>query len=251
MSRDASRDASRNASRGRAGPTAFMVAAYYVPLLYLVLGAVVCSRFSGWPLAGAIVGWIYGLPPLLGRLLLLLRGRPAGTFTSRQPEYRTWWLLAQLQMPFNRLALLEELLRLLPGMYPLWLRLWGGRVSLIAFWSPGARVLDRWSIDIERGAVLGTRCLLAGHAVSRGAGEDYEIVLGAVRVEAGAVVGAGAMLGPGTVVAANEILPAGMMLTPFTSWREGRKHAGREARPEGVPASTPSCTTAPRAEVSR
>jgi hypothetical protein len=44
-------------------------------------------------------------------------GRPEGQLTQDMSAYRVWWVLTQWQILFNRLPWLEELLRLVPGLY--------------------------------------------------------------------------------------------------------------------------------------
>ena len=73
-------------------------------------------------------------------------------------------------MVFNRLPWLEEILRLMPGLYALWLFLWGGRVSPLVYWAPGSLVIDRPLVIVERGAVIGAGAGLVGprrHARAR------------------------------------------------------------------------------------
>ena len=65
---------------------------------------------------------------------------------------------------FNRLPWIEEILRLVPGLYALWIFLWGGRVSPLVYWAPGSLVIDRPLVIVEAGAVIGMGAGLAGHA---------------------------------------------------------------------------------------
>lgn len=205
--------------------TWFMVAANYYSALYLLVGGVAVFLAGPAPAARVAVAlvWLYVVPPALARLILAARGAPVGRATADAPAYRTWWLLTQIQMVFNRVRLLEEVLRLIPGAYGLWLNLWGARVSLFAFWSPGVFVADRYLLRVGRGAVLGARCHVGGHIISATGGGGWELVVAPVTIEPGAVVGALAMVGPGCVIAAGETVPAGRRLAPFTAWRDGRR----------------------------
>ena len=205
--------------------TAFMVAANYYSVVYLAAGvlAVVAAGPSPATRLATALAWIYLVPPVLARLVLAARGAPVGRATVDTPAYRTWWLLTQLQMIFNRIRVLEELLRLIPGAYGLWLNLWGSRVSLLAFWSPGVFVTDRYLLDVGRGAVLGARCHLGAHIVSTSPDGGWELVVAPVTIGAGGVVGALAAMGPGCVLDAHQTLPAGRYLGVFTAWRDGRR----------------------------
>lgn len=70
-------------------------------------------------------------------------------------------------MLFNRVPWLEELLRLVPAFYALWIWLWGGKFSPFAYAGPGALITDRYAVEVQRGAVLGFQSALAGHMVVR------------------------------------------------------------------------------------
>ena len=121
-----------------------MIAANYYTVVYLVAGAVAVTvpelTLGGRAAVG--LAWVYVLPPLVGRLILAVQGRPIGQVRPGTRVYDTWWLLTQVQMLFNRIAVLEEALRLIQGAYSLWLNAWGSRVSLLAYWSPGTFVTD-------------------------------------------------------------------------------------------------------------
>jgi hypothetical protein len=198
-----------------------LVALGYVPLLFLAGGGLLAWWAQSFALA---LAWLYLLPPLLCRLVLALFGSPeTASATPDQPVYLRWWLLTQLQMPFNRLGVLEELLRLIPGVYALWLNLWGASVSPFAFWSRSVLVSERYLVRVGRGAVFGAYSGLAGHLVTRGEDGRMRLTVAPVVVEPGAVVGIRAGLGPGCRLCAGEVLPANRLLPPFTTWRGGRK----------------------------
>ena len=101
----------------------YALALNYLPVVYLLAGAGVVWRMPSLPLAlAAGLAWLYLLPPLVARMTLLAFGPPlarAAAPDSRQ--FKIWWFLTQMQMIFNRFPFLEEILRLVPGLYSLWL----------------------------------------------------------------------------------------------------------------------------------
>jgi hypothetical protein len=209
----------------RGGLAWYMIAANYYTLVYLVAGGFVVALPAlglGTRLALALF-WLYLLPPLLGRLALALLGRPDGEYTPETRAYRTWWLLTQLQVLYGRVALLEEALRIIPGAYSLWLRLWGSQVSLLVLWSPGVMITDRYLLRVAKGVVVGTRSTLGGHIATVDGRGEYLLTVAPIVLEEGSVVGALAGLGPGCHVFARETVPAGRLLPPFCAWKDGRK----------------------------
>lgn len=198
-------------------PDGFSLAANFVPLVLLAAGLALAT-LAGDRLAaraGAFALWLYLAPPLAARGLTAVCGRPGGELRQGDPGYRVWWLLTQLQMPFNRLPALEEALRLVPGLYAAWIGLWGGRVSARAFIGPRVVIADRWLVEVEAGAVVGFGAGLSGHMVTRDDDGRFRVTVAAPRVGAEAIVGGGAGLGPGAELAAGALLPAGRRIGPF------------------------------------
>jgi len=204
-------------------PSAYSLALNFVPLALVACG-IALVWIADTFLAGFAVAilWIYLAPPLIGRAAIALFGRPEGEALSQHSRaYKVWWLLMQLQLPFNRFAFLEELLRLVPGAYALWLALWGSKVSLVVFWGPGALAMDRHALRIGPAAVIGTRAVLSGHLAIKDDEGAFRVTLAPVEIGAGALIGGNAAIGPGCSVAPGEEVPAATFMRPFTRWESG------------------------------
>lgn len=203
----------------------FALAMNFLPLIHLVTGGVAVIAIDGAvDRCLTVAAWLYLLPPLCARLVMAVWGRPQGRGLERDSrDFKVWWVLAQLQMVFNRLPILEEVLRLVPGVYALWLNLWGSRVSPFAFWGPGARVIDRGLVQVGHGAIIGAQAALTGHLGRIATDGSQRVDVAIATVGPGAMIGARSGLGPGCTVAAGEELPAMRLLPPFTHWQGGRK----------------------------
>jgi hypothetical protein len=180
--------------------------------------------------AGAIVAWslawLYLLPPVVCRLTLVIFGTPRGrALTQDARAYKVWWFTYQWQIVFNRLPWLDEILRLVPGLYALWIFLWGGRASPLVYWAPGSLVIDRALVIVERGALIGAGAGLVGHAATMADDGSYRVDIAPVRVGRNAIMGARSGLSAGSELAPGAMLPAGRMLKPFTHW-DGRAKQG-------------------------
>jgi len=173
--------------------------------------------------AGLFFVMLYTILPLIARLLLLIFGKPEGrAITQNSRSFRLWWVLLQLQMPFNRLPLLEELLRLVPGIYPLWLNLWGAQVHPATFWGPGARILDRPYLKTGYGSIIGTDTLMSGHLSSMEKGR-FLVDIATIKIGSHAIIGARSSIGPGCVIEAGETLTATSRLAPFDHYVNGKR----------------------------
>jgi hypothetical protein len=191
-----------------------------VPLLH---AALVLWLGYVWSWLGALA-CLYLLPPLLLRLLLVVTGPlPSGTHALGSRTFLLWWATSQPQVIFARLPFLEEVLRLVPGCYSLWLRLWGSRIGRLTYWAPGVRVLDRHLLHIGNDVVFGAGSRLSAHVVSGTADGPAVLHLGTVTVGDRCRIGGYALLSPGTTVDADEEVHTCALFPPFTHWKEGRR----------------------------
>lgn len=212
-----------------------MVALTYLPLLLILSGILLATRLSSLAAAcGVFMLWLYLLPPVLGRIVLLTGSPVTDGAAPGEAAFKRWWLLTQLQMPFNRIGLLEELLRLVPGLYSLWLNLWGARVSLMTYWTRDVLISERYLLTIEPGVTLASQTGITAHLVSPDAYGELRLMVAPVVIERGAVLGIRSGLGPGCRVFAGELLPAGRMLPPYHGWRDGHKVKLNRLDPDAI-----------------
>jgi hypothetical protein len=214
--------ASRAAVGDASAPiTAFTLVLNYLPFVQLVTGATLVglwARSWGSALLGTMA-WLYLVPPIVCRLTFLAWGRPHGRgLTQKTRPYKVWWFTHQWQIVFNRLPWLEELLRLVPGLYAFWIGLWGGRVSPFAYWGPGSVIVDRGLVVVQPRAVIGMGAGLTGHLGRLAPDGTYCVDVAAPNVGRGAIMGARSGLGPGAQLLANQMLPAGRLIPPFVQW---------------------------------
>jgi len=209
-------------SRGRI----LLAALGFTPLLHAAaVAAPVAAAAAGrlpWPAAvAAAAAILYLLPPLAVRLAWLGRLPPPRTGIGSATFFR-WWFSAQWQVIFGRLPFLEECLRLVPGLYSTWLRLWGARIGGLVYWSPGVTILDRQWLRIGKRVVFGAGVRLNAHAIAQQEDEPSALFLGAVTVGDDAMIGGYSLLLPGCEVARGERTPPLRTIHPFSRWERGR-----------------------------
>ena len=204
-----------------------MVLLGYLPFLHLaavialtVLGSLGYVRF-GWAWSLAV---LYVLPPMVVRTATWLGGaRPQGRFDVNSSAFLKWWFAAQWQIIFNRLPFLEELLRMWPGIYSLWMRLWGARVGKFVYWSPGVRVLDRQLLQVGDRVVFGAGVRLNGHVLLPNDSGTMELAVGTISIGSDTLVGGYSLLLAGVQVEGGQVTPPLRTLQPFTTWKDGRR----------------------------
>ena len=204
-----------------------MVALGYVPFLHLstVAATFVLPLAGGSPLPWSLLSLavLYLVPPLACRLASSITPAPDGTFELDTREFLRWWFLAQWQVIFNRFPVLEEALRMVPGLYSQWLRLWGSRIGSLVYWSSGVTMLDRSYLDIGDRVVFGAGVVVSPHNLAPEASRRLKLLVSTVSVGDDTMVGGQAILAPGVRIASEEMIPAFQRLAPFTTWEGGKR----------------------------
>jgi hypothetical protein len=165
------------------------------------------------------------VPAAVVRTTLALRPLPAGDVALDSPQFRLWWFTSQWQVIFNRLPWIEEAIRLVPGLYTTWLRVWGAKVGRLVYWTPGLRILDRALIDIGDRVVFGAGVKINPHIIMPDDHGKLVLRIGTVRIGSDALVGGYSLLLAGCWIGGGEASPGKRELRPFTGWENGRRVA--------------------------
>lgn len=205
--------------------SAKIIALNYFSFIFMVTGIFLAFQFGHTVLQQIIVFlcWLYLVPPLLARLIILFYGKPTGIVTTSSRTHMVWWMLFQVQLVFNRFPFLEEILKVIPGLYAIWLNLWGARVNLFSFWAPGVTVMDRYHLAIGKGVILGTGCLLSAHVLVKKGNGEMMLVVDRIIIETDVLIGVKAMVSPGCHIHPSQIIPAQKSLKPYTEIVDGQQ----------------------------
>lgn len=209
-----------------AGHRLAMVAMAYLPFCFCLsvlslIGAALSGLGPRWLLAAAI-GVLYLLPPLAVFPLRLKNRLKATRVPIESGAFLSWWYVAQWQVVFNRLPILEEILRLVPGAYSTWLRLWGAKIGKLVYWSPGMRISDRPFVEIGDRTVIGLDTKLYAHFLSKSTTGATELCLAPIQIGHDVLIGGCSLLTAGVQVASCEQTRPVRPLAPFSHYRAGR-----------------------------
>lgn len=144
----------------------------------------------------AAFGSAYLLPVLAFRLLVAVRPIPTGFTAIDEPKFSPWWAAHNLQLGYDVFPVFENAIRLVPGLYSAWLRLWGSRIGPGVYWTQSVRVMDRSLVDVDAGAIFGHQIDLIAHAIFPRQ-KKLMLYVERIHVGAGTLIGAYSALGPG------------------------------------------------------
>ncbi len=184
------------------GAVGWMIGVARAPSLLHALAALV-----------GLAAWIYLVPLLAYRLHDRLWPLRTGGSYLVGGEYSPWWGGHQIQLVYYAFPWLESALRLVPGLYSAWLRLWGSKVGKQVYWTPAVEIGDRALMDIGDGVIFGHRVAAFCHVI-KPRRTNVLLVVRKVTVGSGAFVGAGVVLAPGATVAPGAFVEAGTHVYP-------------------------------------
>lgn len=156
---------------------------------------------------------LYGLPVLVYQLHQLIYPLQEGISYLQRKEYSPWWGSHQIQVIYIAIPALEAVLRLIPGLFSFWLRLWGAKVGRNVYWTPGLEIADRSLLEIGDRVVIGHRVGIYSHVI-KPRKQDLMLYVKKVKIGNNVFVGAGSHLAPGVVIENGVYLPVSTNLYP-------------------------------------
>jgi hypothetical protein len=196
-----------------------------IPLLHVaaVIATTVFTPFAWWMRLIAAGAVLYLVPPLSVRALFALGRMREGNLTLGSKDFFLWWASFQWQMIFCRLPALEEIMRLIPGLYSSWLRLWGSKIGRYTFWAPGTLILDRSFLKIGDDVVLGVGVRLNGHVGDVDETSQRRLLVATVEIGDRCHIGGYSLLTAGTKIEHAQTTKAFLLSPPFSTWRDGKR----------------------------
>jgi hypothetical protein len=182
----------------------------YFPLLMTIAWLAALGVFAQWPSVWSallLVFIIYVIPPIAQRWMLRWAKLTHGVSEIDGHKFSAWLATHHIQAMYDALPFLESLLRVIPGFYSMWLRLWGSRVGYGVDWPVRMDVLDRSLMDIGNRVVFAREVELSAHVRKKTDGGRTRLLVRTVRVGSHAFIGAGSRLAPGASVPSNASVP--------------------------------------------
>jgi len=204
-----------------------MVVLGFIPMLHAI-ATLLPSALAATGRIDPAAAWLtpailFLLPPLVVRASTWWSPLTSGRLEPGGRGFLHWWFTAQWQVLFTRLPMLEESIRMIPGLYSLWLRLWGGRVGSLVYWSPGVVILDRPLVRIGNRVIFGVGARLVPHVLAPNGPRRMALYLSPITIGDGALIGGYSMLLPGCQVADEEVTPPFRTMHAFCRFANGRR----------------------------
>ncbi len=149
---------------------------------------------------------LYGLPVITYRLHQWIFPMEEGITYLNQETYSPWFVSYHLQSVYYVIPLLESLLRLIPGFFSLWLRLWGAKIGKNVFWTPQIAISDRGFIEIGNNVFFGNWVRLVSHLATPKK-DQLRLYIKTISIGNNVFIGGGSSFSPGVKIDDNTIIP--------------------------------------------
>ena len=199
-------------------PTAVLLTA----VSFVVLAVL---RSSFWPLLVSVFV-IYGVPLLAFHWHQHRFALKEGASHLVGHHYSPWWGGHQIQLLFIAFPMLENVLRVVPGLFSIWLRAWGSSVGRRVYWTPACRIGDRSLLIIGDDVIFGYDVGMSSHLIKR-TRKNILLYVKRITIGDGVFVGAGAVIGPGVHIEAGATIDVGEHLYPRTRVARDRRKRTR------------------------
>lgn len=199
----------------------------YFPLLMTAAAFMAAGVFAAWPSGWTVLlllGVIYLIPPLMLRIVDAMSSLRQGVTQIDGRSFSPWLAAHHIQAFYDALPFLESLLRVIPGFYSMWLRLWGSRIGYGVVWPVRMDVLDRNLMDIGNRVTFEREVELAAHVRRKEEGGRSSVLMRTVRIGSYAFIGAGARIGPGAAIPSNTEVPPLTVVDVNTTYGQVARH---------------------------
>ena len=162
---------------------------------------------------GCLLSVLYLFPLLIYWLHNRFYPVTEGVSYLRGEQYSPWWGAHQIQSIYIAFPILETVLRLIPGAFSAWLRLWGAQIGNQVYWGSMGEIADRGLVRIGDNALIGHRVGFYAHII-KPKRDNLFLYVKAIEIGENAFVGSGSYIGAGVVVTPGAYLESGSEIHP-------------------------------------
>ena len=203
----------------------------YFPLMMTAAAFAALALLAAWPSLWTIVLLIFVLylfPPMFQRIMFRWAPLKTGIACIDGRAFCPWLASHHIQAFYDALPYLESLLRVFPGFYSMWLRMWGSRIGYGVEWPVRMDVLDRGLMDIGNRVVFSREVELSAHVRKKMEGAGSRALVRQVRIGSHAFIGASVRIGPGANVPSNANVPPSTVVGVNENFGDAVRHHARE-----------------------
>lgn len=190
----------------------------------LFLFAAVVKTFSPYVFV-LLIGACYFQSPIICRYMMDKYGKSKGVyyFGKNAKHGNNWFVSYQLQQIYTSFPFFERVLKLIPGFYSAWLRLWGAEIGEKVNWTSGCEIVDRPHLTIGNRSLIGNHTYISAHVIKKKE-DKYLLYVKDVSIGSDVVCAFQCTLAPGAKVEDEAFIEAGAAVYPNETIEKGAHH---------------------------
>ncbi len=153
----------------------------------------------------ALLCILYLLPVACFRIHDIIWPLTEGRSRLDMPHYSPWWGSHQFQVMYSAFPALEAALRLVPGVYSIWLRAWGSKIGRRIYWTPRVHISDRSLLEIGDDVIFGHLVACYAHLIKRRS-DGVVLYVRRIRIGNRVFLGGTSRIGPGVRIEDDVVL---------------------------------------------
>jgi len=182
---------------------------FVAPLTVVLFGL---GIFFAWQIQSFSLGIVaflslYAFPLVLHRIQMFFTPIPLGATPISKGAFHPWLASHRIQKIYMLFPFLEAFLMLVPGLFSLWLRLWGSKVGENVYFAPSVRIHDRSLVHIGDNVIVGDETKLVSHIVTR-VGASTRVICDPVVIHSHKLIGGYSILPAGAKIKDIKFLPS-------------------------------------------
>ncbi len=170
----------------------------------------------------ALLFSIYAFPLLTYRIHQHFYPAREGISYLIGKEYSPWWGSHQIQAIYITFPALEAALRLIPGAFSLWLKLWGSKIGKNVYWTPQLEIADRGLLEIGDNTVFGNGIGIYSHII-KPRKQNLMLYVKKVKIGSNVFLGAWNHIAPGVCIEDGTYVPTFTHVYPNKTKRPNPK----------------------------
>lgn len=201
----------------------YLYPVFHMLEVFLLLAATI-KTFNPY-LSLLLIFACYFQAPLIWRYMLSKYGRPYGAFGfGKKAQHGNNWLVAyQLQVFYTSFPFFERVLKMIPGAYSAWLRMWGAQIGKKVNWTSGCEIVDRTHLTIGDRCLIGNQSYISAHFIIKENGK-YVLYVKDVTIGNDVVLALQCVIAPGAVLKDKVLVEAGGAVYPSEVVEQGVRH---------------------------
>lgn len=176
----------------------------------------------------ALIFILYIFPLLIYHLHGYFYPIKFGTSYLLKKKYSPWWGSYQIQLIYSLFPVLETILHLIPGLFSLWLRLWGAKIGRQVYWSPSVHIIDRGLIEVGDRVIFGHLSATISHVI-KPKKNDLLLYVKPVKIGSNVFIGSNVKIAPGVVITDGEYIPFDTIIYPDRKMNNNQPDQKNEA----------------------